>query len=115
MDIILPIFVTALFIVGLGFLIMTLTVGWPAVKKEQRAYENMIIAPSDSTVSQYIDAFTACHNNFFAKTPMNSGLTLNRLRQAQGYSEVVKNPEVSAEIKERLKTILSAKGVPVEI
>lgn len=77
-----------------------------AFKAENKAYENMIISPSDTTVSQYISVFqnTKKHINIEDK-----------IRQSQGYKEVANSTNVSEELKNKLKMVLLSNGVPIEM
>lgn len=90
-----------------------------AKNKEKKAYETMLLNPCDSTVKQYISIFLNSQYNLkirLGRVYFNTEKQImeDKLRQAQGYKVIVKNPNVSDNIKEQLRKALVSKGVPVQ-
>ena len=82
---------------------------------EKQLYRAMIENPNDSTVSQYIEAFNKLSG--FGSALFNlqySGQVGNdRARQSQGYDVVKESPNVSTELKEKLKLAYISSGVKI--
>lgn len=90
-----------------------------AKNKEKKAYETMLLNPCDSTVKQYIPIFLNSQYNLkigLGGVYFNTEKQImeDKLRQAQGYKVIVKNPNVSDSIKEQLRKTLVSKGVPIQ-
>lgn len=94
---------------------------------EKKAYENMILLPNDTTVSNYIKAFWKSSSRILQVGPGTGPTTetqytnnqqsniQDKLRQAQGYQRIVNSPNVSDQVKEQLRKAFIAKGVPILI
>lgn len=83
--------------------------------KEKQAYSVMVTNPSDFTVNNYIQAFEKI-NGFSAmifNMVLRSKFSEDKARQAQGYYIIEDSTMVSAEVKEELKMIFLANGVPI--
>ncbi len=87
---------------------------------EIKKHKEMIVSPSDTTVSSYIIAFKKTRNIFEKIAdlqPTNvhiSRQSKDRLRQVQGWEIVKESGNVSASVKEQLKTVLLTNGVPIK-
>lgn len=77
-------------------------------KNEQQAFENMIMNTNDNTVAKYMAALKS-----YDKLLNKYNVFETRIRISQGFIEISENANVSAELKEQFKTLLTIKGIPV--
>lgn len=93
--------------------------------KERKAYETMIINPSDTTVQNYIPIFLSSQHNLKIGLSVGNGGTVKyvnsekelaeiKSRQAHGYQIIVQSPNVSDKVKEQLRRAFLSKGVPIQ-
>lgn len=86
-------------------------------EKEKKEYETMLLSPSDTTVSQYIQAFLDSYPNSKVRVTDVNDEKKNledKLRQTQGYQIISQSPNVSAQVKEQLRKAFVTKGVPIQ-
>lgn len=93
--------------------------------KERKAYEAMIMNPSDAAVQAYIPVFLSSQHNFKIEIGGGNGGTTTyinsqqelaeiKARQAHGYQIIAKSDKVSQPVKEQLRRVYLSKGVPVQ-
>ena len=84
--------------------------------KEKQLYKVMVANPCDTTVRQYIAAFEKTFGFFGNLANMDRAVAHrnNMMRQSQGWEVVNMSKNVSPQVKEQLRNVFIANGVPIK-
>lgn len=101
---------------GIGLLCYAFFGGLLKIEKEKRAFQRMIMSPSDATVRAYIRAYKKTCGPLAFVTHIYLPITFynHGRRRATGWETIKESKYVSDELKNELKSLYIAHGVVIK-